>query len=60
MVLLLGNGSGTNSEATVIARQQVCKYATLLEPLLGSSLPATVEVLLEAVFSMGPLWGCIT
>jgi hypothetical protein len=28
--------------------------------LLGSGLPATVEVLLEVVFSMGPLWGCIT
>jgi hypothetical protein len=57
---LLGNGRKTDNEATAIARQQLCKYATLLELLLGSGLPATVEVLLEVVFSMGPLWGCIT
>jgi hypothetical protein len=35
-----------------IARQQLCKHATVLEPLLGSSPCATLEVQLEAVFSM--------
>jgi hypothetical protein len=49
---LLGNCSESNSEVTAIARQQLCKYATILEPLLGSSPRATMEVLLEAVFSM--------
>jgi hypothetical protein len=34
------------------ARQQLCKYATVLESLVGSSLRPTMEVLLEAVFSM--------
>jgi hypothetical protein len=35
-----------------IARQQLCKHAKVLEPLIGSSLHATMEVQLEAVFSM--------
>jgi hypothetical protein len=35
-----------------IARQQLRKYATVLEPLLGSGPRATMEVQLEAVFSM--------
>jgi hypothetical protein len=47
---LLGNDCETN-ETTAIARQQLRKYATGLEPLLGSSPRATMEVLLEAVFS---------
>jgi hypothetical protein len=34
-----------------IARQQLRKYATVLEPLLGSGPRATMEVQLEAVFS---------
>jgi hypothetical protein len=35
-----------------VARQQLRKYARVLEPLLGSSPHATMEVQLEAVFSM--------
>jgi hypothetical protein len=35
-----------------IARQQLRKYATVLEPLLGSGPRATMEVQLEAMFSM--------
>jgi hypothetical protein len=35
-----------------IARQQLGKHATVLEPLLGSSPRATMEVELGAVFSM--------
>jgi hypothetical protein len=35
--------------------EQLCKYATVLEPLLSSCPRATTEVLLEAVFSMDPL-----
>jgi hypothetical protein len=48
---LLGNGRETN-ETMAIARQQLCKYATVLEPFLGSGPCATMEVLLEVVFSM--------
>jgi hypothetical protein len=48
---LLGNDRETN-ETTATAMQQLCKYATVLELLLGSGTRATVEVLLEAVFSM--------
>jgi hypothetical protein len=33
---LLGNDRETNNETTVIAKQQLRKYATLLEPFLGS------------------------
>jgi hypothetical protein len=57
---LLGNDSETNNKKKVIAMQQLRKYATLLDPLLGSGPRATVEVLLEVVFSMDPLEGCIT
>jgi hypothetical protein len=57
---LLGNNCKTNNETAAIARQQLLKYSTVLEPLLGTGLHATVEVLLEAVFSIGPLQGCIT
>lgn len=35
-----------------IAMQQLSKYAEVLEPLLDISPCATMEVLLEAVFSM--------
>jgi hypothetical protein len=35
-----------------IARQQLRKYVTVLEPLLGIGPRATMEVQLEAVFSM--------
>jgi hypothetical protein len=36
----------------VIPMQHFRKYATVLKPLLGSSLHATMEVLLEVVFSV--------
>jgi hypothetical protein len=49
---LLCNDHETNNETMVIARQQLRKYATVLKPLLGSGLSATIEVLLEAMFSM--------
>jgi hypothetical protein len=52
---LLGNDSEINNETTAVVWQQLCKYGTLLEPLVGSSQRATMEVLLEAIFSMGPL-----
>jgi hypothetical protein len=35
-----------------IGRQQLHKYATVLEALLGSNPQVTMEVLLEEVFSM--------
>jgi hypothetical protein len=35
-----------------IARKQLCKHATILETLLGSRPHVTMEVELEAVFSM--------
>jgi hypothetical protein len=35
-----------------IARQQLCKYTTIMETLLGSSHRVTMEVQLEAVSSM--------
>jgi hypothetical protein len=49
---LLGKDRETNNETTVIAMQQLRKYATVLEPLLDSDLHATMEARLEAVFSM--------
>jgi hypothetical protein len=49
---LLGNDRETINETTAIFMQQLRKYATVLEPLLDSGQHATVEVLLEAVFSM--------
>jgi hypothetical protein len=51
---LLGNNCETNNE-TAIAIQQLLKYSTVLELLLGSGLHAAVEILLEVVFSIGPL-----
>jgi hypothetical protein len=48
----LGNDSETNNETTTIARQQLRKYTTVLESLLGSGHRATIEILLEAVFSL--------
>jgi hypothetical protein len=56
---LLDNNRETN-EITAIARQQRHKYAKVMELLLGSGPHATTEVLLGAVFSMGPLRGYIT
>jgi hypothetical protein len=56
---LLGNDLETN-ETTAIAVQQLHKYATVLEPLRASGLRATMEILLEAMFSTGPLQGYIT
>jgi hypothetical protein len=52
--LLLGSDCETN-KTTAIARQQLDKYAAVLELLLGIGPCATMEVLLEALFSMGPL-----
>jgi hypothetical protein len=52
-----GNNRETNSETTAIAREQLCNYATVLELLLGSGPRATMEILLETVFSMCPLRG---
>jgi hypothetical protein len=40
--------------------QQLHKYTTVLESLLGSGLRTTIEVLLEAAFSMDLLRGYIT
>jgi hypothetical protein len=57
---LLGNDRQTNNETMTIAMQHICKYTTVLEPLLGSGLCTTMSVLLEAVFSTGPLQGYIT
>jgi hypothetical protein len=48
---LLGNDSETKNETTVIARQQLCKYATVLEPLLGCDPRVTMEVSFETMFS---------
>jgi hypothetical protein len=56
---LLGNDSERN-EITAIARQQLRKYATGLEPVLGSGTRAIMEVLLEAVLSMDLVRGYIT
>jgi hypothetical protein len=47
-------------ETTAIDMQQLRKYATTLEPLQGSDPGATVEILLEGVFSVEQLRGCIT
>jgi hypothetical protein len=45
----LGNDLETNNETTAIAMQQLRKYATAVEPLLGIGLRATMEGLLEAL-----------
>jgi hypothetical protein len=49
---LLDNDRETNNETSAIAMQQLRKYATGLELLLGSGPSATIEVLLEVVFYM--------
>jgi hypothetical protein len=56
---LLGNDRETH-ETTAIAMQRLSKYATVLEPLLGSGPRAIVEVMLEAVFSIDPHRGYVT
>jgi hypothetical protein len=56
---LVGNDRETNNETKTIVRQQLNKYATVLETLLGSGPCVTIQVLLEAVFSMDPLRGYI-
>jgi hypothetical protein len=33
-----------------VARQQLCKYATIMQTLLGSSYRVTMEIQLEGVF----------
>jgi hypothetical protein len=58
--LFLGNDRRTNNDTTAIARQQLRKYATVLDLLLGSGLRPTMEVLSEAMFSKDPLRRCIT
>jgi hypothetical protein len=50
---LLDNDHETNNKTTAIVMQQLCKYPTVLEPLLGSGPRATMKVLLEAVL---PMW----
>jgi hypothetical protein len=50
-VILLGNDSETNNETTAIVTQQLRKYTTIREQLLGSGPHSTTAVLLEAVFS---------
>jgi hypothetical protein len=55
MDLFLCNDRETNNETTAIAMQELHKYASILDPLLGSGLCATMDVLLEAVVSMGLL-----
>jgi hypothetical protein len=51
---LLGKTCETE-ETNATARQQLRKYATLLEPLLGSGPRTTIRVLSEAVFFICPL-----
>jgi hypothetical protein len=47
-------------KTAVIDMQQIRKYLRVLEPLLGSGSRATLEVLLEAVFSRDPRRGYVT
>jgi hypothetical protein len=49
---LIGNNHETKNNTTVTAMQQLHKHAAVLEPLLGKSPCARVEVLLEVVFSL--------
>jgi hypothetical protein len=56
---LLCNDSEPN-ETRAIACQRLRKYATVLDPLLSSGQRVTMEVFLEAAFSMGPLRGYIS
>jgi hypothetical protein len=51
---LLGNERETNNDTTAIPRQQLCKYETVLELLLGSGPRAAIDALLEAVFLWAP------
>jgi hypothetical protein len=57
---LLGDDHESDNKTMATARQQICKYITLLEPLIGSGLGATMEVLFKAVFPIGLLQGYIT
>jgi hypothetical protein len=57
---MLGNDYETNKQTTIIAVQRIHNLAVLLEELLGSGPHASMEVLLEAVFSVGPLQYYIT
>jgi hypothetical protein len=57
---LLGNDRETNNKATAFSVEHLYKYATVLEPLLGCGPHASMEVLIEAVFSTGPLRGYTT
>jgi hypothetical protein len=54
----------SNDHKTMIqrpfARQQLCKYTIVLELLLGRGLRTTMQVVLEAVISIGPLSCYIT
>jgi hypothetical protein len=49
---MLDNDRETNNETTAIALQQLRKHWTVLKPLLDSDQRATMEVPLEAVFSI--------
>jgi hypothetical protein len=57
---LLGINRETNNDPMAIAMQQICKYAPELDLVPGNGPHATVEVLLESVFSMELLRGYIT
>jgi 7,8-dihydro-6-hydroxymethylpterin-pyrophosphokinase len=50
--LLVGKDREINNEAMAIPKQQLRKYTTVLEPLQDSGPRSTIEVLLEAMFSM--------
>jgi hypothetical protein len=52
---LLDNDRKTSDEIMAVARQQLHKYAIILEILLGSCPRASVEVLLEAALFIFPL-----
>jgi hypothetical protein len=45
-------GKDRKNETTATARQQIRKYARVLKQLLDSGQRATMEILLEAVFSV--------
>jgi hypothetical protein len=57
---LPGNDRETNNETMAIARQQLHKYETVLQPLLGSGPHTKMEVLWKRCFLCGPLRGYIT
>jgi hypothetical protein len=56
---LQGNDRETN-DIRAVAMQQLRKYATVLEPLLGSGPLTTMEVRWKRYFLCGPLQSCIT